>query len=170
VKLEKLVRRHVPDQLRARGEKVETRVAEPGEMLGLLKAKLQEEIAELFEALAVQDATRKDHPQVIEELADVHEVLDALEDCLGGSLTSIKVSVRRREKWDEKGRFTNIVMALDPPVPMVLHCPKCGAQHIDRGVYATRVHRTHLCAGCGELWKPFDYATVGVESVVEAPR
>lgn len=163
---EKLVRRHVPDQLRARGETIETRIAEPGEMLGLLKAKLREEIDELFEALDASAATRKDHPQIIEELADVYDVLDALENSLDGPHTSISVSVRRTQKRDEKGKFTDVVMKLDEPVPMILHCPKCKAQHVDRGVYATtRVHRSHLCAGCGHVWRPFDYATVGVEDV-----
>ena len=166
---EKLVRRHVPDQLRARGEKIETRVAEPGEMLKLLRDKLVEEVAELVEAI---DA--KSESQIIEELADVREVLDAFN---GPHLTvsdgpkrglwlGNEASSRQFDKAAQKGKFTDVVMKLDEPVPMILHCPKCKAQHIDRGVYATtRVHRTHLCSTCGELFKPFDYATVGVEDV-----
>jgi hypothetical protein len=54
--------------------------------------------------------------------------------------------------------------------PMVLHCPKCQLQHIDQleasGVdWRTRPHKKHLCAGCGHIWKPFDFHTVGVEKV-----
>ena len=46
---------------------------------------------------------------------------------------------------------------------MILRCPQCGVQHIDRDEWATtRVHRTHLCANCGQEWRPYEYATVGV--------
>jgi hypothetical protein len=47
-------------------------------------------------------------------------------------------------------------------------CPKCDLKHVDAldektGIdWATRPHKTHLCLGCGHLWKPHDYATVGV--------
>lgn len=59
----------------------------------------------------------------------------------------------------------------ETPVPKVLHCPRCGLQHIDvdddTGRWATtRLHRKHLCkpsdGGCGQVWRPFDYPTVGV--------
>lgn len=115
---EKLVRWHVPDQLRARGETIETRIAEPGELPGLLVAKLREEVDELIEALAAAAVTRKDG-QVIEELADVQEVLEALKEYGGWGLDA---AVRQIQKREEKGRFTNIVMRLDDPVPMVLLC------------------------------------------------
>lgn len=58
------------------------------------------------------------------------------------------------------------------PVPLRLFCPKCGMQHIDvddeTGAWATtRHHRKHLCkpthGGCGQVWQPFEYVTVGVE-------
>lgn len=60
------------------------------------------------------------------------------------------------------------------PLPMILHCPNCHLQHIDRddetGAWATTsVHRKHLCkkedGGCGKLWMPANVATVGVESL-----
>ena len=169
MKLEKLVRRHVPDQLRAQGEKIETRIAEPGEMLGLLRDKLKEEIDELFEAI---DA--KSEYQIIEELADVREVIDAFSGPYlvvsagpkQGLWIGHEAHSRQFDKAAQKGDFTGIVMAIDAPEPMILHCPKCGTQHIDRGVWGTtRIHRTHLCAACGHLFKPFNYATVGVEDV-----
>lgn len=172
--MEKLIRHHLPDQIRARGEKCETRIASPEEMLGLLKDKFKEEIDELFEAIgrradradAAGEAAHKDSLQIAEELADVYEVLGALEDHLGSAI-ALRRLTRQREKRDEKGRFTNIVMQLDPSVPMVLHCPKCKIKHIDRGIWGTtRIHRTHLCSGA--IWRPFDFATVGVE--VEAVK
>jgi rubredoxin len=39
-------------------------------------------------------------------------------------------------------------------IPMVLHCPECGKQHLDEGVWETREHRTHQCQHCGHLWRP----------------
>jgi len=53
----------------------------------------------------------------------------------------------------------------EPPIPMVLHCPKCHVQHVDRGEWATaaKAHQKHLCEACGHTWKPSAIATVGVE-------
>lgn len=66
------------------------------------------------------------------------------------------------------------------PIPMVLHCPECGLQHIDAPEWAfgsdkvfaadekpwtNPPHRSHLCAGCGHIWRPADVATVGVHSI-----
>ena len=47
-------------------------------------------------------------------------------------------------------------------VPLQLMCPNCGKQHIDRDEWATRPHRTHLCEYCGNKWRPYMGATVGV--------
>jgi len=57
----------------------------------------------------------------------------------------------------------------EPPIPMVLHCPKCHVQHVDRGEWATpaKAHRKHLCEACGHTWKPSAAATVGVEKLSE---
>jgi hypothetical protein len=49
------------------------------------------------------------------------------------------------------------------PVPMLIHCPMCKAKHIDVGEFATKVHHTHACQGCGHVWRPAIVATVGVE-------
>jgi len=49
------------------------------------------------------------------------------------------------------------------PVPMVLHCPECKTRHIDEGEFATKVHHTHSCQGCGLTWRPAVVPTVGVQ-------
>ncbi|MEW2894476.1 hypothetical protein [Stenotrophomonas maltophilia] len=54
------------------------------------------------------------------------------------------------------------------PVPMVLHCPRCHVQHIDAPDERTPgwknpPHRSHLCHGCGLIWRPADVPTIGVE-------
>ena len=65
---------------------------------------------------------------------------------------------------------------MDTPIDMVLHCPNCGEQHIDapepmiehdNGVVEFREwtnppHRSHLCHGCGTIWRPADVSTNGV--------
>lgn len=70
----------------------------------------------------------------------------------------------------------------DSPLDMVLYCPSCGLQHIDEpehghlisgGPNAGRVragwsnppHRSHLCHGCGHIWRPADVPTNGVSAV-----
>lgn len=50
----------------------------------------------------------------------------------------------------------------EKPLPMALWCPHCGRQHVDRGVWETRPHRTHLCELCSCEWRPYEFATVGV--------
>ncbi|MDF3837137.1 hypothetical protein P3W85_29900 [Cupriavidus basilensis] len=68
------------------------------------------------------------------------------------------------------------------PIDMVLHCPCCGVQHIDAPeetqqryyaadlgkpltIWTNPPHRSHLCHGCGHIWRPADVPTNGVASV-----
>jgi hypothetical protein len=61
----------------------------------------------------------------------------------------------------------DIVDGLTVPIDMVLHCPNCGAQHIDAvtETWPNEPHRTHLCHYCEHRWRPADVATNGVEAV-----
>ena len=49
---------------------------------------------------------------------------------------------------------------------MILHCPKCGVQHIDAHDPAVGwdnpPHRSHLCQECGCIWRTADVHTTGV--------
>lgn len=70
---------------------------------------------------------------------------------------------------------------LAQPIDMVLHCPKCGLQHIDapepgnwsfevggkqqRQTWDNPPHKSHLCHGCGHIWRPADVPTNGVLAV-----
>jgi hypothetical protein len=71
------------------------------------------------------------------------------------------------------------------PVDMVLHCPKCGMQHIDapeweRDVHdmeqgqirtwANPPHKSHLCHGCKTIWRPADVPTNGVAAITTRGR
>ena len=88
-------------------------------------------------------------------------------------------------------RMVNVVA--DKSIDMVLHCPACGMQHVDednseqvrivaaergyehgsrdweafieRNEWANPPHRSHLCAGCGHVWRPADVCTNGVAAV-----
>lgn len=68
------------------------------------------------------------------------------------------------------------------PIDMVLHCPKCHEQHIDRpdpiaddhpdgphescaGTWTNPPHRSHQCHQCGHIWRPADVPTNGVAAV-----
>lgn len=52
------------------------------------------------------------------------------------------------------------------PIPMVLHCPSCRIQHIDKpepeNNWDNPRHKSHLCSACGTIWRPADVPTVGV--------
>lgn len=48
------------------------------------------------------------------------------------------------------------------PIQMRLHCPECHELHLDVGEFATRVHASHACQSCGNVWRPAVVATVGV--------
>jgi predicted Zn-ribbon and HTH transcriptional regulator len=56
------------------------------------------------------------------------------------------------------------------PIPMILHCPKCGLQHIDKPEpdkgWDNPPHRSHLCAGCAAVWRPAEVPTTGVAAMV----
>jgi hypothetical protein len=48
-------------------------------------------------------------------------------------------------------------------IPMLLSCPCCGVRHIDKGVFAMRIHKSHACQSCGMVWRPAIEPTVGVQ-------
>lgn len=53
------------------------------------------------------------------------------------------------------------------PLRMLLWCPVCHTQHVDRHLWATeeKAHKKHLCEKCGHLWQPANVYTVGVEQL-----
>lgn len=64
------------------------------------------------------------------------------------------------------------------PIPMLLHCPQCGAQHVDApedadcdgevvhsAGWGNPPHRSHLCHHCGCIWRPADVPTTGVKAI-----
>jgi predicted house-cleaning noncanonical NTP pyrophosphatase (MazG superfamily) len=91
----KLIRDLVPQRAAERGAHLTTRVADPDEMPALFRAKLAEEIGELYDA-GTEAACR-------EELADVLEVLYAIADLHG--ITPVELETERQAKADRCGGF-----------------------------------------------------------------
>jgi predicted house-cleaning noncanonical NTP pyrophosphatase (MazG superfamily) len=96
----KLVRDKIPQMIENDGKSVETHIAGDKEYLHYLLMKLVEEATEL------QEAASPDHKR--EELADVREVLDAIQHTLGFSDDEIdKVQSSKRS---ERGGFKDKVI------------------------------------------------------------
>lgn len=68
---------------------------------------------------------------------------------------------------------------------LILHCPNCSKQHIDTpkpctaadcesvccqpedcNAWTNPPHKSHLCDGCGFVWRPSDAYTEGVKSIL----
>jgi len=108
------------------------------------------------------------HPLSLGEAAVAHEYLTA-----------------RGVPWKGLSLMGRIAVALQAPaegggapIDMVLFCPKCGMQHIDEadpydmtyveggpGAWTNPPHRSHLCHGCGYIWRPADVPTNGVAAI-----
>jgi hypothetical protein len=54
-----------------------------------------------------------------------------------------------------------------PPIDMLLFCPRCKTQHVDhaKGDWTNPPHATHTCATCGTLWRPSNANTNGVAAL-----
>lgn len=66
------------------------------------------------------------------------------------------------------GFLGDVEKAKNARVPLELKCPQCDMIHVDQDEWAHEIpHRTHLCHGCGNLWRPYPVGTVGVD--VHAP-
>lgn len=87
----KLVRDRTPEIIRKNGEEPIFHIADPEELLSLLRAKLVEEVQEFLES---------EEP---EELADVLEVVLALANELGMGAAGLEEA--RRRKAAERGGF-----------------------------------------------------------------
>lgn len=71
--------------------------------------------------------------------------------------------------YDECERCRALQSKLGTPIPMVLHCPVCGTQHIDapepENGWTNPPHKSHLCHACGTVWRPAEIPTVGVAAL-----
>ena len=58
------------------------------------------------------------------------------------------------------------------PIDIILHCPYCGAQHIDapHEDWKNPPHKTHECQYCLKLWRPSMHPTNGVSTINHAEQ
>lgn len=81
------------------------------------------------------------------------EVYDIINEALAVGVESVFIA-------EENGRA---------PIDMVLHCPNCGMQHVDkpdpeRG-WMNPPHKSHLCLQCNAIWRVAPVPTNGVPSL-----
>lgn len=91
-------------------------------------------------------------------------------------------SIQTASPEDAKSRLAEIALILETqagrirggkvdilvrPLRMLLWCPACHVQHVDRDLWATeeKAHKKHLCEKCGHIWQPANVHTVGVEQL-----
>lgn len=60
--------------------------------------------------------------------------------------------------------------AAAPPIDMLLWCPTCHAQHVDKPdartpEWSNPPHKSHLCHTCGTIWRPSNVPTNGVRTI-----
>lgn len=82
-------------------------------------------------------------------------------------LSNGETAILDLEEW---GIATKLSPEQPNPVPMVLYCPNCNAQHVDGpGLFGDSwtnpPHRSHMCDECGCIWRPADVPTEGVETI-----
>jgi hypothetical protein len=68
----------------------------------------------------------------------------------------LETNLRERMKRDRE-----IAESMESPIKMILDCPKCKKRHVD-DARATKPHKTHQCAFCGQRWRPDYRYTFGV--------
>lgn len=91
----KLVRDNIPQIIKDSGKKCSVRILNDEEYVKALKEKIVEEAKELLEAKTSED--------VIEELADLYEVVEAL--LIEGKIDLLAIKKKRIQKNMEKGAF-----------------------------------------------------------------
>lgn len=91
----KLVRDKIPERIIKNGGKPSTRILDDAEFIAELKKKFQEELDEYLEA---------ETPEArLEEMADIFEVITALNEAEGRSLESVIEA--QEKKREERGAF-----------------------------------------------------------------
>ena len=92
----KLIRDKIPDIIAAKGEKLETHIADEEEFLEKAKDKINEEVTEFLDSGEV------------EELADLLEITYAVANAMGTS--EDQLNNIRRQKLDKRGGFNKKII------------------------------------------------------------
>ena len=111
---------------------------------------------------------------------------EAADHAVEASNQPIDGSAMQEFLWSAVAEAALAALPDGAPIPMILHCPACGTQHIDKpegqaypgmtaeesraqndssGLWSNPPHRSHLCHSCGHIWRPADVATTGVDCI-----
>jgi len=93
----KLIRDRIPEIIEADNKTCLTRVLDQNEYIQALKDKLLEEATEARNSLNTE--------QLINEIADIYEVIDALTEVL--QIDKTQIEAIQKNKADKNGRFKN---------------------------------------------------------------
>ncbi|HJS82373.1 MAG TPA: hypothetical protein VJ742_06005, partial [Nitrososphaera sp.] len=78
-------------------------------------------------------------------------------------LKYIKSQIEGQRVWNQQS--TNSLL----PIDMILPCPNCGKLHVDapepENGWDNPSHKSHLCHGCGTIFRPADVPTNGVAAI-----
>lgn len=102
-------------------------------------------------------------PQVATFIADCDDLSDVrdLDELDEGELGDVSVALAHHIV-----DLHNKTLEDPAPIPMVIHCPECGLQHIDASDpekgWFNPPHKSHLCARCLCVWRVADVPTTGV--------
>lgn len=93
----------------------------------------------------------------------IHELLPAV---LDEAVRAVEQEKQTAATLD--GFVGDLEKARNAQVPTEILCPECGKLHVDQDEWATtRLHRKHLCHGCGHIWQPYVVTTTGVDFHVD---
>lgn len=134
---DKLIRDLIPDLARAEGRELQVRVARDLELDRLFSRKLIEEAAEVGDALAAGDRTA-----LVDELADLHTVLQAVAQRHGIAYEDVLQAAQR--KRDRRGGFDAGLVLAEP----ALKLPRLHAGGGNTLVDALR-HELQTCRAAG---------------------
>lgn len=99
----KLVRDFIPAIIEADGKSCTTRTLNEKEYKNALKTKLTEEVDECLQA--------EDRAEVVEELADILELIHALAEVNGSSFSEVERV--RKEKAEKRGGFSDAIYLIE---------------------------------------------------------
>jgi hypothetical protein len=99
---------------------------------------------------AAHDSTQTDPPRITRVWVPAEDVLPITEEYDRGHAAG----VAHQAVIDAMRRA---------PIDLILFCPKCDERHVDVGEFATKLHHTHSCQGCGFSWRPAIVSTRGVQ-------
>ena len=106
----KLVRDKIPLRIERHGEKPVTLRVSSNELLDLLKAKAVEEALELY--------SETEEPKLMEELADILEVVESVAKAVGKEIKDVKTLAEKKKA--ERGGFADGVVLLETfSVPLI---------------------------------------------------